>query len=510
MSYNLKDIEFVVIQSGGIGSRMGKYTSNKPKCLIPYKGKTIIEHLINFFENKKIFIICDHMKDILQSYVREILKRKDIVFIESPEKSTTSGLEIFFNHIEYKTPFIVMWSDLILEDNFDANFKKPISVGLTNNFECRWSVENNKMIKKTSTKNGIIGFFSFSCKSNIENFNSSLSIVGGNLSKLPEENIEYFEIKKIFEIGTENLYEKILSETTKCRFFNEVQKDEINDIVIKKCIDKNYNNLLDNEINWYKILNDKVNFTPKLISENPMTLNLIKGNHIFDMELSYDEKNKIINSIIQNLNKLHSLEETDSNYSDMEEIYLNKTINRVDSIKSIIPNFSNEEIIINNKLCKNPFHPKNINYFISEIKKTFVDKYNIIHGDPTFSNILIDDNFESFLIDPRGIFGYTKIYGDKNYDWAKLFYSVNGNYDSINSKKFKVSFNGDIVFLDIKSNGFEEFSEKIIMSSKMTTSLMHLHHSLIWLSLTGYVKEDIDSVLYSFYYGIYLWNLSLD
>ena len=54
MSYNLKDIEFVVIQSGGIGSRMGKYTSNKPKCLIPYKGKTIIEHLINFFVFKKI------------------------------------------------------------------------------------------------------------------------------------------------------------------------------------------------------------------------------------------------------------------------------------------------------------------------------------------------------------------------------------------------------------------------------------------------------------------------
>ena len=35
-------------------------------------------------------------------------------------------------------------------------------------------------------------------------------------------------------------------------------------------------------------------------------------------------------------------------------------------------------------------------------------------------------------------------------------------------------------------------------------------HALIWLSLSGYVKDDIDSILASFYYGIYWMNQALD
>ena len=41
----------------------------------------------------------------------------------------------------------------------------------------------------------------------------------------------------------------------------------------------------------------------------------------------------------------------------------------------------------------------------------------------------------------------------------------------------------------------------------MSKKQMTLHQSLIWLSLTGYVKEDYDSILYSFFYGVLLWNL---
>jgi hypothetical protein len=68
------------------------------------------------------------------------------------------------------------------------------------------------------------------------------------------------------------------------------------------------------------------------------------------------------------------------------------------------------------------------------------------------------------------IFGNTKIYGDKNYDWAKLYYSVNGNYDSVNSKKFSVKFNKQNIILDIESNGFEEFSDLIIKKSGISKS----------------------------------------
>ena len=110
------------------------------------------------------------------------------------------------------------------------------------------------------------------------------------------------------------------------------------------------------------------------------------------------------------------------------------------------------------------------------------------------------------LIDPRGSFGSSKIYGDYRYDWAKFYYSAVGNYDSINSKKYRVIFHPDDIELRIKSNGYEEYSDFIIERSGMSKREMGLIHASIWLSLTGYVKEDYDAILYSFYKGCQLWT----
>ena len=438
----------------------------------------------------------------------DILKVTDVTFIEPIEKSTSSGLKEFFSYIPDNTPFIFTWSDLLFTTNINIQLDSPITIGLTNDFECRWSVDNKIMVKKSSSINGIAGVFFVKGKEYLNNIDSDKSFVGTNLLKYPTEIFSYKTIDGLTEIGTYEKYTSMLAKEPKNRFFNDVTILE--NTVIKKCIDPFYNNLIDNEINWYKVLNGKVNFIPKLLTESPLTMTRITGKHIFDKSWDIIEESKIMISIISNLNNIHSLETISSKYEDMSEIYLNKTFSRVNQIKSIIPHFNDLTININGKICLNPFHEMNLNTFKDSIKDLYVPNYNIIHGDTTFSNILIDDDLNTFLIDPRGIFGNTKIYGDKAYDWAKLFYSVNGNYDSINSKNFHVKIDSNAVKLTIKSNNFERFSHMVIEASGLTKSKMLLHQTLIWLSLTGYVKEDIDSILYSFYYGIYLWNLSLN
>ena len=134
-------------------------------------------------------------------------------------------------------------------------------------------------------------------------------------------------------------------------------------------------------------------------------------------------------------------------------------------------------------------------------------KRQVIHGDPSFSNTLVDKDNNVWLIDPRGSFGKTKIYGDRRYDWAKFYYSAVGNYDSMNSKKFKVTVR-DVpeVELEIKTNGYEEYGDIIVERSGMSKIEMNLIHASLWLSLTGYVKEDIDAAMFSFYMGTYLWS----
>ena len=110
----------------------------------------------------------------------------------------------------------------------------------------------------------------------------------------------------------------------------------------------------------------------------------------------------------------------------------------------------------------------------------------MIHGDPSFSNSLVDKDNQIWLIDPRGSFGDTKIYGDRRYDWAKFYYSAVGNYDSMNSKKFSVKIS-DIpeVELEIASNGYEEYGEMILERSGMSQREMDLIHATLGYLLLG-------------------------
>lgn len=500
------EVQTVIIQAGGQGTRMGHYTQNRPKCLIPHKGKTILENNLNYLINKKIIIIVDHLSDLLINYAQTILKRSDIIFIKATQKSTSSGLKEATSYLANDEPFALIWSDLFLEDYLDLNIKEDITVGITNNFTCRWKFENNKFIKESGSKNGVMGIFLFKNKDLLSHFDETKTVVGGNLANLDFLNIQSKIYDTVIEIGELDTYEALVSSSAKCRFFNKIEyKDKT---VIKTCVDSKYSNLINDEIDWYTFVKNKINFIPELINVSPFTLSKLEGKHLYSLDLSSNQKYKILDSIYFNLDTLHNIDTKPSLWEDIEEIYINKTFNRVYSVSSIIPYFNDEYIKINNKLNLNPFHPKNIESFKTQLKSISVPNYNIIHGDTTFSNILLVDT-KCYFIDPRGYFGNSKIYGDKNYDWAKLYYSVNGNYDSINLKKFEVKFGNSEVYLYIKSNGFEECSQDVIQASKIDYKNIELLHSLIWLSLTGYVKEDIEAIFYSFYKGIELWNLTL-
>lgn len=79
---------------------------------------------------------------------------------------------------------------------------------------------------------------------------------------------------------------------------------------------------------------------------------------------------------------------------------------------------------------------------------------SVIHGDFCLSNILYDWRSDVCkLIDPRGSFGATGIYGDPRYDVAKLYHSVRGLYDFIVHDLFSLSVDGHTVTLEIGTAG---------------------------------------------------------
>lgn len=499
IEYN--DIEYVIVQAGGKGTRLGHYTDNKPKCLVPVNDVPMILNLLQTYRNKKVIIIGDHFIDVLETYLSTFCSQYDYQLVHAKETGTAAGIQESLNFIPDNKPFILTWSDLYFEKEQIFSFDTELLVGLSDSFKCRWKLENNKFVNEKSTTCGVSGFFVFKDKSKFSKLTTDKSLVRGFLTdQYSPKDISSFFNHDCFEVGEIEKYQELLDSKVNHRFFNKVEI--INDKVYKECVNPEYMDVYSKEKNWYDFVKDKFHKIPEVYSTDPLILEKINGKHLWEIS---DNKFEVITNYCDSLDYLHIIDSKKVTDNDCMSVYFAKSYSRVLEVSRLIKMINQPIININGINCLNPIY--NLKEFEDSISSiSLIDQYNVIHGDPTFSNTLVDDNNQVWFIDPRGIFGSSEIYGDPRYDWAKLYYSSVGNYDSINSKKFRVKIIDNKVELEIKSNGYEEYADLIIERSGMTKQTMELIHSTIWLSLTGYVKEDIDCILYSFYMGCYIWN----
>jgi hypothetical protein len=103
-----------------------------------------------------------------------------------------------------------------------------------------------------------------------------------------------------------------------------------------------------------------------------------------------------------------------------------------------------------------------------------VSRFTCVHGDPVFTNILVNKYNKIKFIDPRGCIGdvYT-VYGDPMYDWAKVYQSLIG-YDFILMNRPIVIDNDNIRTFEKYFSDTELRNIKIICKS-LIQSLIPLH-----------------------------------
>ena len=498
----------IIIQAGGRGSRLRHFTWNKPKCLVSFEGKPVIFHIFDQFKKSNFHIIADYQIDKIRKYFKINSPKINYKIYKTNEKGTCAGIKDVLNNIGNKEEIIILWSDLIVK-KFPIINKSP-SVIITSSFTCRWSVKKNKIIEKASTTTGIPGIFYFRNKKTLKKLPKNGEFVrwcSNNLNKFFYQKVD--SIKELGDFSTiENSYNKI----GYGRYFNKIEIKK--KYVLKKSIDKNYNHLIDKELSWY----DQVSAIgyrdiPKVYSKKPFKMEKINGKHLFQFkELNIRSLNKIIENILFSLNDLHNRKVEKSDKTEIKDVYISKTLNRLKSVSKIIPNFSSKDsFTINGRKCKNYLYKSNKKIFEDINRFLYNTHFNSIHGDPTLSNILIKKNFKPIFFDPRGYFANNaNILGDKFYDFSKVYYSLVGNYDLFNRRKFKLyadNYSIEIMMDNIYPNG----AEKIFNSHfKKDIKKIEIIHALIWLSLSGYVKDDIDSILASFYNGIYWMNKALN
>jgi choline kinase len=115
----MSNIKHVVISAAGLGSRLGM---DIPKCLIPLRGKTLIEYQLALLENVPDVRIVVGFKE--QDVIKHVGKRwRNVTFARNPQYASTSNTYSLALGSKYLSePFIAIDGDLIIEPSSFRTF----------------------------------------------------------------------------------------------------------------------------------------------------------------------------------------------------------------------------------------------------------------------------------------------------------------------------------------------------------------------------------------------------
>ena len=493
---------YIVVQAGGKGTRLKNLTKNKPKALVPVDNLPMIFHLFRKFPDRKFIVIGDYKYDVLEKYMKAFAQVEYTLVCATGFTGTCAGLQQALACVPENQSFLLIWCDLVLP----GDFKLPENDG--NTIVCRWKYENGEFSEEKSAEHGVAGYFIFQNKKILEGIPQN----GEFVRWLRERTIAFKEqdLYRTHEYGIYEEWDKLPK--MQCRPFNRVWVEKGR--FYKEGIDVQGVRLAAREKTWYQKLQGR-NFKniPIIYGYDPLCMEQIKGKNIYEYkDISNKQKKEILGQIVQCLKQVHTLETVPADRNSFYEAYIGKTFNRLEKIRELVPFANDATVTVNGRVCRNIFfHREEVEALIMQyLPKTF----SLIHGDCTFSNIMLREDGSPVLIDPRGYFGNTKLYGDIAYDWVKIYYSLVSNYDQFNQKRFRLDIGENGVWLEIDSNSWEELEDEFfdLVGDDVTKRQMKLYLSIIWLSLTTYAWEDYDSVCGAFYNGLYYLEdaLSMD
>ena len=498
-------IETILVQAGGKGSRMQELTRNKPKALVPVNNLPMLFHLFRKYPDKKYIIIGDYHYDVLEKYLRAFAYVSYELVCATGQTGTCAGMKKALSFVPDKTPFMLIWCDLILSDDYEMPLDDNDYIGISKDFLCRWKYENGVFEEQSSSTQGVAGHFIFRNKASLSDIPES----GEFVRWLQQKNIIFqeFPLWKTHEYGIYSEWSKLPK--TRCRPFNKIEFEA--DRVKKIPLDDQGRALAIREAAWYRELgNLHFNNIPVIYDYEPLVMERISGKNIYEYSsITHDQKRRILSQIISCLKSVHSIGTIPTDKDSYYEAYIGKTFKRLDKVFDLVPFAKNKCVIVNGRKCRNVFYCKDA--LIRQVMEYLPKQFALIHGDCTFSNLMMKADGTPVLIDPRGYFGFTELYGDPAYDWVKLYYSLFSNYDQFNLKNFHLEIGDNEVRVEIASNHWEDMESDFfsMLESEVTMNQMRLLLAIIWLSLTTYTWEDYDSICSAFYMGLYYLEESL-
>lgn len=494
----------IIVQAGGVGSRMKELTLLKPKGMVSAKYLPIIFHLFKRYSHDEFIIIGDYKFNVLDNYLTTFATDVKYVLLKARHKGNVAGIKDALHFVNDQEPFMLVWSDIILSDNFYiTEIKEGVQVGIVD-FPCSWSLINGKLENKQVQGSGVGGVFIFNDKQSL----NCIPEEGSFTDWLSGSGIQLYPIslRGSIDVGTLESYNKLDINKNRCRPYNRIIF--CNGNVVKSGVTAEADRLIQKEIEWYGQM-EKYGFhnIPKIHSTSPLTMQFLKGKNVFEVDGDRDKRKVIIKDMVNALNVMHNYETKLADRHDLYQEYFQKTIHRLEGILRSIPFGMEAKININGCVCENV--AVNTHLLREAVLFTLMDtRYGPIHGDCQFTNTMFGNDGNIYFIDARGYFGKSKVLGDVRYDWAKMLYSISGNFDQFNIGNHTLQIDETGVSFSIKSGAWEEFEEyfwSLVPKGEGNKKEIELIHSIIWLSMASHAWENFDSMCIAFYKGTRLF-----
>jgi L-glutamine-phosphate cytidylyltransferase len=140
-----------IILAAGRGSRMGKMTDEKPKCLIELNGKTLIEHQLNAFKDAGIEDIA-----LVTGYKRELLSKYGSKDFHNPRWESTNMVSSLLCADEWLSNYscIISYSDIFYSSSaidLLVSNEDDISITYDTNWLANWKERFNNPLDDAET-----------------------------------------------------------------------------------------------------------------------------------------------------------------------------------------------------------------------------------------------------------------------------------------------------------------------------------------------------------------------
>ena len=249
------------------------------------------------------------------------------------------------------------------------------------------------------------------------------------------------------------------------RSFNSIQSGTHLETIIKRSTNKGS---LEGEVYWYNHIPSSVrHLFPVFIrsGEDFYEIEKINGINLSKLFISQSLTPQIFRQYLAAIGQIHqSTSSIEVSELDICANYTAKINRRQREYSEIYQNYT--ELV------------KQITSRLAEYERGSKAKnIGVIHGDPVFSNCILDryNNFK--FIDMRGKLGdQLSIFGDTNYDYAKIYQSLIGYDEILNDQPVPASYKEELLKIFKKHIADEERMEEIkLITNSLLISLLPLH-----------------------------------